>query len=119
MRAQKIGKRAAKAGMDFADVEAATQRLQDELQEFYEARKTGDAEEIEKELGDLLLACVNIGRKAGCDCEKALKESAERFAKRFTLAETLALKEHTDVTKLTEEEWDQYYVQAKEILKRQ
>ena len=93
--------------------------MQDELKEFFEARKTGKSDEVEKELGDVLFAAINVGRKAGVDCEKALKESAERFAKRFTIAETLALKDNKDVTTLSEAEWDGYYVQAKEILKRQ
>ena len=113
MRAQKIGKRAGKAGLDFADAESAAKRLQDELQEFFEAYRAGDKTETEKELGDLLFAAVNVGRKAGCDCEKALKESAERFAARFTKAEALALADGKEVTKLTEAEWDSYYLRAK------
>lgn len=116
MRAQKVGKRASKAGMDFATVEDAEARLQEELQEFFTAKKAGDSVAMEKELGDILFACVNIGRKAGCDCEKALKESVERFAKRFTLAEKLALDEGKTVTALTEAEWDSYYVRAKKEL---
>ena len=119
MRAQKIGKRAAQSGLDFANIEDASLALKKELEEFFEAQKAGDQAEMEKEIGDILFACVNLGRKAGCDCEKALKESAEKFAKRFTLAETYALKEHADVTKLTEQEWDKYYLQAKEELKKQ
>ena len=117
MRAQKIGKRAAKAGMDFVDVAAATVRLKEELAEFDEAYRGGNAEETEKELGDVLFAAVNVGRKAGCDAEKALKESAERFAKRFTLAEELALKDRKTVTELSEAEWDVYYLKAKAALR--
>ena len=117
MRAQKIGKRAAKAGMDFATAEAAAKRLQEELAEFFEAYKNGDNAQTEKELGDLLFAAVNVGRKAGCDCEKALKESAERFAKRFTLAEAKALADGKAVTELSEKEWDKYYLQAKKDLR--
>lgn len=116
MRAQKIGKRAAKAGMDFATTEAAAERLKAELIEFFEAYKSGNKEETEKELGDVLFAAVNVGRKAGCDCEKALKESAERFAKRFTKAEALALADGKTVTSLSEAEWDGYYVKAKNSL---
>ena len=116
MRAQKIGKRAAKAGMDFNSVEAAAERLQEELTEFFEAYRNKDGAATEKELGDLLFAAVNIGRKAGCDCEKALKESAERFAKRFTLAEKIALADGKMVTELTEAEWDKYYLAAKQSL---
>ena len=116
MRAQKIGKRAAKAGMDFASAQAAAKHLQEELEEFFTAYQSGDKEETEKELGDLLFAAVNIGRKAGCDCEKALKESVERFAARFTLAEKKALADGRVVTELTEAEWDEYYRQAKKEL---
>ncbi len=113
LRAQKVGKRAGKAGMDFSSVESAAERLNEELQEFFEAYRSGNLEETEKELGDLLLSAVNVGRKAGCDCERALKESVERFAARFTKAESLALADNKEVTTLTEEEWDKYYLQAK------
>lgn len=114
MRAQKVGKRAGKAGMDFASVEAAAERMQAEIEEFFQATTQN---EKEKELGDLLFAAVNVGRKAGCDAEKALKESIERFAARFTLAEKKALQDGKIVTELSEEEWDKYYLQAKEELK--
>lgn len=113
MRAQKVGKRAAKAGLDFASAEAAAACVQAELQEFFEARERGGAASAEKELGDVLFSVVNVGRKAGCDCEKALKEATERFAKRFTLAEQKALQDGRDVTKLSEAEWDNYYRAAK------
>ena len=116
MRAQKVGKRAAKAGLDFATVDDALARLQEEIAEFITAYQDGDKEKTEKELGDVLFSAVNVGRKAGCDCEKALKESTDRFARRFTLAEDLALKDGKTVTDLSEEEWDGYYLQAKKRL---
>ena len=113
MRAQKVGKRAGKAGLDFKDVESAKEALLSELQEFTLAYESGNVVETEKELGDLLFSAVNVGRKAGCDCEKALKESCERFAKRFTLAESKALADGKNVTELSESEWDEYYQKAK------
>jgi tetrapyrrole methylase family protein/MazG family protein len=116
MRAQKVGKRAAKAGMDFASEKAAAARVQEELKEFFAALEKGDSVQAEKELGDILFAVVNVGRKAGCDCEKALKESVERFAARFTLAEALAIQDKKTVTQLSESEWDEYYLSAKEKL---
>ena len=116
MRAQKVGKRAAKGGMDFATAEDAATRLKAELDEFFEAYKAGDGVETEKEIGDVLFAAVNVGRKAGCDCEKALKEATDRFAARFTKAEALALADGKVVTELSEAEWDKYYVQAKNSL---
>lgn len=113
LRAQKIGKRASKAGLDFSSVETAVESLKKEIEEFKTAYATGDKVGAEKELGDVLFSAVNVGRKAGFDAEKTLKESAERFAKRFTLAEEKALKDGRKVTELTQEEWDSYYVQAK------
>ena len=116
MRAQKVGKRAAKAGMDFADVESAAVRVKEELEEFFAAYKKGDKAETEKELGDVLFAAISVGRKAGCDCEKALKESVDRFAARFTKAEALALADGKIVTELSDAEWDAYYIKAKKAL---
>ena len=117
MRAQKVGKRASKGGMDFATAEDAAARLKEELAEFFEALNVGDKEAAEKEIGDVLFAAVNVGRKAGCDCEKALKEATDRFAARFTKAEALALADGRVVTELSEEEWDDYYRKAKQALK--
>jgi tetrapyrrole methylase family protein/MazG family protein len=116
MRAQKVGKRASKAGMDFASAEDAATRLKEELVEFFEAVASGDEIAAEKEIGDVLFAAVNVGRKAGCDCEKALKEATDRFAARFTKAETLALADGRVVTELSEAEWDEYYRKAKKDL---
>ena len=113
MRAQKVGKRASKAGMDFIDVKSAEVCLQEELKEFFEAYQSGNKEKTEKELGDVLFSAVNVGRKAGCDCEKALKESVDRFSKRFEKAEALALADGKIVTDLSESEWDEYYKKAK------
>ena len=116
MRAQKVGKRASKAGMDFASAKAAAERVKEELNEFFSAYDAGEKENAEKELGDVLFAAVNVGRKAGCDCEKALKEATERFAARFTLAEKFALDDGKKVETLSETEWDVYYKKAKETL---
>ena len=118
MRAQKVGKRASKAGLDFTDARAAAEHLKKELDEFFAAQKSGNKEETEKELGDVLFAAVNVGRKAGCDCEKALKESVDRFAARFTLAEQKALADGRIVTEMSDEEWDEYYRLSKEELKK-
>ena len=116
MRAQKVGKRAGKSGLDFASVEEAVACLESEIKEFLQARKSGNKVEIERELGDVLFSAVNVGRMAGVDCEQALKESTDVFAKRFTLAEKLANEGGRDVTKLSAKEWDGYYREAKKQL---
>ncbi len=119
MRAQKVGKRAAKSGLDFASVEEAVACLQGEIEEFLAARKCGYKREIEKELGDVLFSAVNVGRMAGVDCEKALKESTDVFARRFTLAEKLAREGAEDITALSAAEWDGYYRSAKAAIAKE
>ena len=104
--------------MDFDSVADAIAALKAEIEEFLTAYKTGDKAGIEKELGDVLFSAVNVGRKADCDTEKALKESADRFAKRFTIAETLALSDGKIVTELSAEEWDYYYRLAKSKIEK-
>ena len=99
--------------MDFDSVASAVEGLKSEIEEFLIAYKNGDSEEIEKELGDVLFSAVNVGRMAGVDSEKALKESTDVFARRFTLAEQLAVADCEDVTKLSAKEWDNYYRKAK------
>lgn len=117
LRAQKVGKRAAKGGLDFASVQEAAEQLQRELREFFDALQADDVQETEKEMGDVLFAAVSVARKAGIDAEKALKESVDRFAARFTVAETLALRDGKEVSSLSAEEWDAYYRKAKTQLK--
>jgi tetrapyrrole methylase family protein/MazG family protein len=119
MRAQKVGKRAAKSGLDFASVEEAVSCLRAEIEEFLAAKKQGDKQEIERELGDVLFSAVNVGRMAGVDCEKALKESTDVFARRFTLAEKLAREGAEDITALSAAEWDGYYRAAKSAIAKE
>ena len=119
MRAQKVGKRAAKSGLDFASVEEAVSCLRAEIEEFLTAKKHGDKQEIERELGDVLFSAVNVGRMAGVDCEKALKESTDVFARRFTLAEKLAREGAEDITALSAAEWDGYYRAAKAAIAKE
>ena len=116
MRAQKVGKRAAKAGMDFATVEDATARILEEVEEFKQAVAKKDGAGMRAELGDVLFAAVNAGRKAGCDAEQALKESVDKFAARFCLAERFAIEDGREVENLSPEEWDEYYLRAKRCL---
>ncbi len=116
MRAQKVGKRAAKGGMDFVGVEDALESLRAEIEEFNEAYRLGDKAETQAELGDVLLSAVNAGRKAGCDCEQALKESVDRFVRRFTIAENMAIADGKTVTEMSDAEWDEYYRAAKKAI---
>lgn len=87
MRAEKLGKRAARAGIDFddhnpdcieADMYAAIRTALDNvrLADVNKADASGD-------IGNLLMLCANLARRLGCDAEECLADSCNDFVKRF------------------------------------
>lgn len=52
-----------------------------------EAIRAGDARAMHHEVGDLLLAVVNVARKIGVDAENALVDATTRFQRRFEAVE--------------------------------
>ena len=85
MRAEKIGKRAARVGFDWPDSAGPRAKIDEELAEL-DAAAPADRE---AELGDLLFSVVNLARHFGIDPEAALRGTTERFEQRFRRVETL------------------------------
>ena len=117
MRAQKLGKRAMRAGMDFRSAEDAFECIRLETDELAEAMKSGDKQHIEEEFGDLLFSCVNTARHLDIDAEEALTKASEKFIKRVRETEKLVTLSGADMTALSIDELDVYWHQAKDNLK--
>ncbi|MDO4515666.1 MAG: nucleoside triphosphate pyrophosphohydrolase [Bacillota bacterium] len=85
-RAEKIQSKAEKAGFEWPNVQAAMDKLEEELGELKEAvaRNTN----VEEELGDVLFAAVKIARFFQIDPEKALDGTCEKFIRRFAGVES-------------------------------
>ena len=113
-RAQKVGKRAARAGMDFRCAEDAFSCVAGERQELAEAIASGDKARMEDELGDLLFSCVNTARHLGIDAEEALSRATAKFTKRFSDTESLVSADGKNMPDLPIEELDVYWDQAKQ-----
>lgn len=116
MYAQKIGKRAMRAGMDFRCTEDAVDCIANEKAELDKAIISDDKQNIEEEIGDLLFSCVNAARHLDIDAETALKNSAEKFIKRFALTEELTKAENLDMKSMSIEELDIFWEKAKNII---
>ncbi|MBR2283544.1 MAG: nucleoside triphosphate pyrophosphohydrolase [Ruminococcus sp.] len=116
MMAQKVGKRAAKAGMDFRTPQDAVACIAAEKAELDEAAASGDSGRIHEELGDLLFSCVNAARHLGVDAEQALKDSTEKFIKRFGITEQLTRDDGIDMKSQPIEKLDIYWDKAKQII---
>lgn len=83
MRAQKLGKRAAREGFDWPDLSGAIEKLDEELEEVLGAAADGDDDAAYEEVGDLLFAVVNLARHLNVDAEDALRRANKKFTRRF------------------------------------
>jgi len=106
MRAQKVGKYAAKAGFDFDSAKAALLKVYEEADETEKALGTPDAAE---EIGDLLFSVVNTARLAGVDAEEALNNATGKFIKRFAATEAKITEDGKIMSDMTLAEMDLYW----------
>jgi len=83
LRAQKLQKRAARVGFEWPDAGGVLDKLEEELSEMREALAGGRTAEITDELGDLLFVLTNLGRMLGLDCEQTLRQTNDKFTRRF------------------------------------
>ena len=95
MQAQKISKRAAKAGFEWETVADIWDKVAEERVEF-ECEAPG-SEERALEFGDLLFALVNVARREGIDAEEALAASNRKFRARWSRMEELARAEGVEL----------------------
>ena len=85
MQAQKISKRAAKAGFEWDTVADIWDKVDEERAEF-EREPQGSQAAVE-EFGDVLFALVNVARRCGIDAEEALAASNRKFRRRWAAME--------------------------------
>ncbi|MDE7279448.1 MAG: nucleoside triphosphate pyrophosphohydrolase [Oscillospiraceae bacterium] len=113
MRAQKVGQRAKRAGMDFKDVSQVLECLESEIAELKEAVSENNSGHVSEEMGDVLFSCVNLARHLDCDAEESLTRSTDKFMKRFKDTEKLIRCDGIDMRSLNIDELDVYWRKAK------
>jgi len=85
MRAEKIQKRAARVGFDWATIGPVIDKIEEELKELRAELEAGKIEQsrVADELGDVLFAVANLARHCKVDPEVALRATNDKFEKRF------------------------------------
>ncbi len=118
MRAQKVGKRAAKCGFDFLSSVSASEKIWEEVQEMVACQMSGDNAGVFEEAGDVLFAAVNTVRLAGADAEEALRAATDKFIKRFLKCEELIAADGKSIRDITGDGllFDYYWEKAKNAL---
>ena len=111
-RAEKVQKKAAKAGFDWPDVSGAFEKIGEETAELREA--AAHQTNMEEELGDLLFAVVNAARFLEIDPENALNRATDKFITRFQRVEDGANSAGTDMKSMSLSELEQLWQRAKQ-----
>ena len=110
-RAEKMKKKAAKAGFDWREASGALDKLSEEVGELRRAALEGDGDPVE-ELGDVLFAAVCVGRFLNADPEEALHAACEKFSARFRRLEELAARRGLELSRLSDQEQIDLWRQA-------
>ena len=110
-RAEKVQKKAKKAGFDWPDVSGALDKLSEELSELREAVAQGT--NVEEELGDLLFSAVNVARFVKADPEEALTAATDKFIARFRRVEEAAARQGRAMADMNLAELDKLWEEAK------
>ncbi len=113
LRAYRIQEKASKIGFDWEKREDVWKKVEEELQEFNEAEKSGVTEKIEEELGDLLFSIVNYSRFLKINPENALRRTNEKFIKRFSYIEEKINSSGGNLVDASLEEMDKYWEESK------
>jgi MazG family protein len=121
-RAAKVQRRAAGWGFDWRTAGAAVAKLREEVDELdravaaaggadaaegREGRAT--SEEVERELGDVLLAATAVARKVGVDPESALRRGVARFAERYEVMRARAVADGVDLSQMGDDDLLAYF----------
>ncbi len=112
-KADKVQKRAARVGFDWPDVDPVWGKINEEVVELKQALESGDAADVEDELGDLLFTVVNLARHLKVDSETALNRSTAKFDQRFRAVEKLAMQGDKSLPELSLMELDALWEKAK------
>ena len=117
LQAQQIQHKAAQLGFDFATLDDAYGKLDEELAELQHAMKSQNADEIQEEFGDCLFSLIIVGRKLGLSSEMALLATIHKFRSRFAYIEQQAQRQNKDLQDMSLAEMDKLWEQAKQHLK--
>lgn len=115
-RADRLGEKASRIGFDWPQGDAGRQAIRDKVAE--ELRELDEAvgestERVREELGDLLFALAQYGRRLGIDPEGALRGACNKFEKRFRAMEEEATPQIAAGKELSPAEWDALWNRVK------
>jgi len=119
MRAYRISERAARTGFDWEDISGVMEKVEEEWSELKTVLKKqkqspGNNARLALEFGDVLFTLVNVARFANIHPETALRDSTNKFERRFKYMEKRISNGPKDIRSISQEEKDVLWEQAKD-----
>lgn len=115
LRAEKLQKRAARDGFDWAEVGPIFEKLDEETAELKAAIASQDRDNIAEELGDLLFVVANLARRLEVNPETSLRRANEKFERRYRKMEQLADADGLDFSTLSLDDQEALWKRAKAL----
>lgn len=113
LRAFRVQEKAAGVGFDWESDKDVLAKIMEEIKELRSAKLKGDQAKVEEEFGDLLFSLVNLARFWSVTSEDALRQTVEKFIRRFNYIEENLKAKGRDVQKTTLDEMDSLWQKAK------
>lgn len=114
VKANRIQQKVRGVGFDWTEREQVWDKVNEELAEVKEEIKNSSSQEkIEAEFGDLFFSLINAARLYDIDPETALERTNKKFIKRFNYLEKETLQKGKDLHKMSLEEMDVIWEEAK------
>jgi ATP diphosphatase len=117
MRAERLTEKASRIGFDWPSVQEVRAKLYEELGELDEAIASGNRDELEHELGDVLFSLANLARFLQTPAEDALRMAIRRFTTRFQHIESALRAEGIPLGEATLEHMERHWQAAKAVEK--
>lgn len=115
IKALRLQEKTKQVGFEWENTTQVKDKVEEEMQELYEAVEQGSHKEIEEEFGDVLFALINYARFVNVDPERALERTNKKFIRRFQQVEDMAGAQGKSLHDMTLWEMDALWDKVKEL----
>jgi XTP/dITP diphosphohydrolase len=111
IKSMRIQEKVSNVGFEWANRKDVKNKIFEELNEL--ELGSGNSENVESELGDLLFSVINYARFIGVNADNALEKTNKKFIKRFMNVESQLKKDKKKFSDITEKEMIGYWEKSK------
>ena len=115
IKALRLQEKTKQVGFEWDNIEQVKAKVDEEMDELYEAVAAGSQDQVEGEFGDVLFALINYSRFIEVDPERALEQTNKKFIRRFQQVEEMAAAQGKSLHDMTLREMDELWNKVKQL----